>query len=338
MDLSYIYSSRKKSAQKEPGKRPNLVLISIISGILLVIAGVIIFFGLQVKTEDLEIKKTYEDCAQILNRSQDGKLVLSICVKKDGRMIVVWENLPEETDTLKIYRRKVGESSPSLWLEIPVSSRSGSTEVSAPGDQNQYFYQAEAVSKSGKVVWNSTTAPIQYNSTNPAATPSNTATPAATSTNNSTPPPPTTPPSTPPPQATSTPSPTTPPPQTTSTPPSPPAESNDTSTIYYYTPSGQISGTSTISTANFWVQHVNRKIEIGWQNLPANTDKIVVMRSTNESSGYATFLTVSDPNITSDFIRLDDHTINTTYYYKMSIYAGASLLGSYGPILLEALQ
>lgn len=343
MDLSYIYDARKKPLPKEPKKKPNLIIIGVGVGVLVLVGGLIMYFVLKTRTENLSPEKTLEDCAQILNRSQAGKLVLSICVKKNGNMSVIWENLPEGTRSLKIYRRKTGEGSLSLWAEIPVTSRSGSVEVKNPGGASDYFYQAEAVTGSGAVLWDSTTAPIQYSgtggsvaavgtSTQNVSTGGSQSSPGIAPTGQTNPPPPSTPPA-----STSSGTPPPPPPSSGGTIPASSSPGEVPGQIYYYTPSGQISGTSTPETAIFWVQHVNKKIEIGWQNLPTGTTKIVVLRSLSENLEYVTLLTQTDPNIQSDFIRLDDHTINQAYYYKMKVYSGSSLTNTYGPVLLPAL-
>ncbi|TSC82053.1 MAG: hypothetical protein G01um101420_583 [Parcubacteria group bacterium Gr01-1014_20] len=340
MDLGYIYNARKRPSLKTPEGKPNLVVIGAAVGILILIGGVVTYFVLRTRTENISPAKTLEECAQVLTRSQEGKLVLSICVKKNGNMSVIWENLPEGTKSLKIYRRKTGESTDSLWAEIATNSRSGSAEIKNPGGASDYFYKAEALGATGKVLWDSETASIQYSSTG-----SNTTTPGASTP--STPPggsqsPQNNTPTSPPPVATppadpgpSTPPPSTPPGGETTPTSSPPSEVPGQT--YYYTPSGQVSGTSTPETAIFWVRHVNKKIEIGWQNLPAGTTKIVIQRSLFENSGYETLLTQNNPNIQSDFIRLDDHSINQAYYYQMKTYSGSSLTNTYGPILLVGL-
>ena len=340
MDLGYIYTARKRPSLKTPEGKPNLVVIGAAVGILILIGGVVTYFVLKTRTENISPAKTLEECAQVLTRSQDGKLVLSICVKKNGNMSVIWENLPEGTKSLKIYRRKTGESADSLWAEIPTTSRSGSAERKNPGGASDYFYKTEALGATGKVLWDSEAAPIQYSGTGgsvitPGATPPNTPPSGNQSPPGSTPtsppppvaPPPSTPPSTPPPSEGTTP---------TSSPASGPPSEVPGQT-YYYTPSGQVSGTSTPETATFWVRHVNKKIEIGWQNLPAGTTKIVVERSLSENSGYETLLIQNNPNIQSDFIRLDDHSINQAYYYRMKTYTGSSLTNTYGPLLLGGL-
>lgn len=121
-------------------------------------------------------------------------------------------------------------------------------------------------------------------------------------------------------------------------PPPPPPPPNDTSTIIYYTPSGQVAGTSSIPTITFWVQHVNEKIEIGWQNIPSSTTKLIISRSKTETSGYEQLFIQQDPiTAGNDFIRLEDNTIHVSYYYKMEARTNTSLINTYGPTFLPGL-
>ncbi|GEM_PF-956367 len=151
-----------------------------------------------------------------------------------------------------------------------------------------------------------------------------------------------------PPQPPASPAPTGTPPVNPN-PPAPAASSTATSTIpksiptgtvsvavqgMYYSPDGTPTGSGT-QEANFWVLHVNDAVEIGWQNLPANTNDIIVYRSASASGPWVKLLEQKNPIITEpSFVRLADNTIGTTYYYRLDAYAGAAQIATYGPVLL----
>lgn len=339
MDLGYIYEARKPK-KDEPTKdtKKKLYFWIVVAGILaaILVATAAYLMITTEKVEEIAPIDLIKDCEKTLSRSQDGELVIMICVKKDGSLSLVWQNMPEITRTVDIYRLHSDGESLELWRTVSIFGSNGSLELEQQTGSNASSYRFEIRDESGTVVWSSTMEGVVntdsegVEETTTTTTSNTTSAPQATAV---TPPPTQTPPA---PQTTST---ITPPPvippENTST--SPVVEPPPDGQIIYYTPSGEISGTSTPQTASFWVGHVNKKIEIGWQNLPEDTTKIKVWRSESENSDYELLLTQQDPKINSDYIRLDDHTISTDHYYKMELYAGTSLTQTYGPLLLEGL-
>lgn len=327
----------KENKPKFKGSR-RFYLIA--GGVALVLIGGIIggyyIFRSQIVEEQGPIELA-EDCEKTLNSYKDGKLSVILCVKKDGSLAIFWQNLPKDTKTLNIYR-KDGETGDSvLWKTVNVTGESGSLNLGKE-EGGPATYTVEGVGASGSTNWSSVGNTASAGAAGSQSSTSQTST-SSPQTTNPTIPPTTPPPTTPPPSqnstSTTTPPPTTPPPATSSTPPTtPPA---DTSTIYYYTPSGQISGTSSVSIASFWVQHVNKKIEIGWQNIPSSTTKIIIYRSQLESSGYTKLLEQTNL-LTSYVIRLEDNAVTENYYYRMEAKNGSTLIATYGPVYLPALE
>lgn len=262
--------------------------------------------------------------------------------KKGNVLLVRWENLPADAALLEIFRSKSGEDKWLLWrtLEIASSSvdRGGEDIALTRADRGNFFYYGEVTSaplrspsgpSAGEVLWTSLPAAPTLA---PAAPP-----PSSSPTLSGAPPPAAS-------QAT-----TTPPSQSATTtvaslpqggaPPPPPPQPGAAETItYYYTPQGQVSGSSAVDAAQFWVHHTDQKIEIGWQNLPTSTTKIIVFRSPNDSGPWGAILTQQNPDPAGPFkIKLDDETLRSAQYYKLEARAGADILAAYGPILLPAL-
>lgn len=336
----YEKNPRKSSPEKKPkftGSKKFYIEAGIAA--FLIIGGLLTFYfvyksGITGESTTVEL---LEDCAKTLNSYKDGKLSVILCVKEDGSLAIFWQNLPKDTKTLNIYRTDEDSGESVLWRTVEVTGESGSLNLGRE-EGGSATYTVESVSESGNTSWSSVgntpstgttgSSPSGENPTNPSGSqdPNN---PGQQN------PPSTPPPSTPPgqtPTSTATPPPTTPPPVSTST-SNPP---NDTSTIYYYTPSGQVSGTSSISAASFWVQHVNQKIEIGWQNIPSSTTKIIIYRSESEASGYAKLL--EQTNLETNYvIRLEDNAVHEDHYYKMEAKDGSTLISTYGPVFLEGL-
>ena len=102
----------------------------------------------------------------------------------------------------------------------------------------------------------------------------------------------------------------------------------------YYNPQIQVTGYGA-DKGDFWVQHINQSIEIGWQNLPVNTDGIVVVRSPDQDGPWSQILKEQNPGISGSYsLQLVDGTIGDPYYYEMSAYQGTNLLETYGPAYL----
>ncbi len=336
-----MYAKRraKTEEKKEPPKQ-RAILYIVIGAAIILIVGIGWFAYSYLKGRILPTDLTKE-CARTLESRTEGNLLVVLCVKKDGDLFLIWKNLPVETTSINIYRTDASGGAPSLWKTVTVTGENGSLNIGSEGDSQGYAFGFEAADTSGNVKWSSPNTP----SSPPGGTPGSGT--GATSSGsgqgqtgtppNQTPPtsnPVTSQPPTPTSSQTSTPPPSnTLPPTPTSTP-----SGYDTSTYVYYTPSGQVSGTSSIPTANFWVKHVNKIIEIGWQNIASSTNRIIIYRSKIETGDYGQLFVQENPVVNgSDFIRLDDHTINESYYYKMEAKNNSTVLATYGPVLLPAL-
>ncbi len=238
--------------------------------------------------------------------------------KKSNLVVIRWGNLPAGTTKLNIFISKKSSNNWSLWQTVSISSdelSGGSTSFNANSTiaGGGYSFYAEAQPGNGLgPLWTSS-------STNPTS---------------GTPPTPPTP-GTPPP-STAPPPPASPPPPPP--PPAPPsAPSGNPSGTTYYTPSGGISGSLVPQTANFWVQHVNNKsLEIGWQNIPADADDVIIYRSQNSGGPWVQILDQKNP-ASSYSIGLVDNTLYDTYYYKMDVFRGGSQIAEYGPVVLPPL-
>jgi hypothetical protein len=114
-----------------------------------------------------------------------------------------------------------------------------------------------------------------------------------------------------------------------------PTESAPPNGIPYYTPQGKLSGYGFAPTGNFWVNNVNRSIEIGWQNLPAGFSSVAVLRSTTVTGPWEEILTQADPAPSSTYsLQLIDNSVNTPFYYEMTAASGTETVATYGPIYL----
>ena len=266
-------------------------------------------------------------------------VTLTIQKSAGGNTLTVqWENLPENTAALDIFRSTKGKNNWSLWKTIPLAAGefgSGSIGFNIGNATfNNYSFYIEAVNNgSGNGNGNPTNGLGETilwisSSTTPVVT---TSTPSAPPASN---PPGETPPSTPsssPPNPGNSPPPETGTPPTTTTPTStpPPAPQG----IPYYTPQVQISGYGSSQAGSFWVQHIDQKIEIGWQNLPSQTTSVVVLRSQNQDGPWFTVLAEENPS-ESYSIQIVDNTLGQTYYYELNSLAGSTTLATYGPVTL----
>ena len=332
----YEESRRKKYSPALSEKKPKNIKRTyyIVGGIISFIftaAAIIIFY--QSRTIQVADAPTLADCSRTIDGFRDSQLEVIICVRQDGTLILLWENLPEGTQKIDIYRTDERSGEWELWRSIPVSETSGGVEIGIEGPGN-FKYYFETLDSGGSTTWISENAPSSSASTNnednnSSENTTSTLSPPSNENTNASPTssPPAPNPQTPPIDENVDASPT----SSLSTPP-PPVEEG-----VYYTPDGQVVSTSTIDLGNFWVQHVNKRIEIGWKNLPDGTDKIVVDRSRTETGGYGQFLEIKNP-LGSNTIRLVDNTIHENYYYKMSTLDGTLILETYGPMFLPILE
>lgn len=273
----------------------------------------------------------------IINPSETKKPEVHL-YKKHGGLILSWNNLPSGTEYVNIYRSKRGEEKWTKWKTVDLGENSldgGFISVKSGDDLNGYVFYAEAVmiaensgSGSGEndefasgeiILWTSSstvleapppTSPINATTTGPAA-PNET---------------PTSTPSDSPPQT---------PENQTSTPSLPSSTENNIPEEVYYTPSGEIAGSVPAQTETFWVTHVNRNIEIGWQNIP-DSKTVIVYRSLYENGSWSELLRQNDPP-SAYSMRLIDNTLGTSHYYRMEALTSAGT-SKYGPIFLPALE
>ncbi len=249
---------------------------------------------------------------------------------KDGKTLILsWQNLPIGTSQIDVFRAKLACESWSKWKTTAIQDpSSGSVEIKANENISSDCFYFKAISGSGAQTWSSAPqgqiaylsggSPLPQGQTNGPETPSQ--------------PPPATPTSTSQPQPTSTPPP--PPPQ------NPTSTSNPTTTYSYYNPQGGgTTSTNPVHTENFWVEHVNQRIEIGWQNMPSGTDKIVVSRSAVSEGLWTKLFEQQGPFENKPYvIRLLDETINSPRYYKLEAFSSSgATLQTFGPLLLSAL-
>ena len=260
---------------------------------------------------------------------------LTFQIKNNQTITFIWKYLPEGTECVKIYRAPKETQNWLFWKKICLSDKSlTSGEVDlilGKGEKaGDYDYYGEAVDGNDDPLWRSPGTPA----TPPPPPPQTSSTPPTTP-----PPPGTTPPS-----STSTPQPTSTSPTTnpTSTPPTtvvpPPSLPLCPPGIpCYYTPQLSLSGTSTPSTASFWVHHIDDDIELGWQNLPTSTTKVIASRATSENSPWVELLRQQN-SVQTDYyrIRFADETLYQTRYYKIDLYTGTQKTGTHGPLLLSA--
>lgn len=249
--------------------------------------------------------------------------------KEKNVFIITWKNLPDGTTRLDVYRSKTGTNNWSLWKSVSIPSgtlTNGSIQITLqPGETTAgySYYYAEAVDSDNKLaggqsLW--TTPPLPL-------TPITTLPPPLLNTAGGLP--------TAPPAISPTPAstPTSVAPQNGSLPPV--NTTTAPSGIIYYTPQGSISGTGSPQTENFWVKIVNRAIEIGWQNLPHEADKLIVSRSQNSTGPWNEILAQQTPAYNGPYyIRVADATLDKPSYYKMEVFSLSTIIATYGPIFL----
>ncbi len=255
---------------------------------------------------------------------------------KGNTLVVQWANLPEDTVALDIFRSTKGKNNWSLWKSITLSGNqfSGGNAQFDIGNAtfSNYSFYVEATGNGGNggnggqnainplgqnILWiSSSTEPTVTTSTLPSEPENNGPQPSSTIPSENTP-------------TSSPPSQTPPSDNTSSTPPPPPSGTP------YYNPQIQISGYGAGQAGSFWVQHIDQKIEIGWQNLPPQTTSIVVLRGANDDGPWLEVLNQENPGPSGSYsIQIVDNTLNHPYYYEMQALAGSSVIATYGPAYL----
>lgn len=110
--------------------------------------------------------------------------------------------------------------------------------------------------------------------------------------------------------------------------------SSSTSGNPYYNPQIQVTGYGT-ANGSFWVDHANQSIEIGWQDLPAVVDSIIVARSQDKTGPWNQILAQKNPSPSGSYsLQLVDGSLGDPYYYEMTAFTGTTTVGIYGPIYL----
>lgn len=281
-------------------------------------------------------------------------ITLTIVKSAAGNSLYVqWQNLPGNTTAINIFRGKTNSTSSwELWKTLNISAgggENGNASIDLGSSlENGYSFYVEAVTNgagggengngngSSTVLWvSSSTTPIIATSTPPETPPSNGNNPPADN---------------PPASPSSTPSSTSP------TEPSSPSSTNPGGGNNgngggggtggggsgnnppqgnpYYNPQVQITGYGT-APGDFWVQHVNQSIEIGWQNLPAQVTSIVVARSQSSDGPWNTIISQQNPGTSGSYsLQLVDNTIGDPYYYEMTAFNGTTTIATYGPAYL----
>lgn len=310
--------------------RRSFVIVVVIA--LLVVASYFFFAGVPTRTSPAADTPS----PSLSPTPEDPNLPkVTFEVKGKSILLVKWRNLSEDIAYLTIYRKKITGGAWANWKKINLEKgeTTGSRElqIEKGDDIYNYSFSAGGSNSSGQTVWTSPAVQaVPYTEPPPPPPPTQASPPPPEGT-----PPPagsggssTSPQASPPPPAPA------PPPSPTPSPPSasPPPEGY-TGPISYY-PSGAAVAAS--STDNFWVLHVNQRIEVGWQNIPPNANQAVVYRSSNSGSPW-NFLMQQNPPSDPYFIRLVDDTLNDPYYYKLDLLQNGQLVTTYGPVLLTPL-
>jgi hypothetical protein len=324
------YSSPSSSPQRAP-KNNKKTAVFICIGIAVLI-GAAFFIARSARTPQKTPIPSSPSNASAVPPAPIPKPTPSIAIfvqkTKNGiRLTVQWEHLPDGTVKIEIFRT-TNPNSPGVLIDtFMIASSSlagGSASFDLTGKKQDGYYYGTAAGDDGLPLFKSTpTTPVNVSST-PASQPA----PSSNSGNGASEPPPSSPSSSPQTQNGNA-----PPENNTS-------GGTDTSTVTYYTPQGDISGTaSTTATENFLVQHVDQKIQIGWQNLPIDTDLIVVSRSASDDGPWVAVLTQNNPVVDAPYsVQIVDDTLGDAYYYKMDGYGDNGATSTYGPILLGPLS
>jgi hypothetical protein len=261
--------------------------------------------------------------------------LVTVAIQKStsgNSFVVQWENLPNGTVALEIFRGKTGTdpSTWTLWNTIQLSPDqlvNGNATINL-GLENEdgYSFYEEAVTGGDPgntpPLWtSSSTVPVVTTSTPPTLPPNN----------------PNQPPENPGNESSSTNSTSTNPNTPDNNPSSTPGSGNSPTTptgTPYYNPEVQISGYGN-APGDFWLQHVNQSIEIGWQNLPPDIGTIVVTRSQDSNGPWNTLITQQNPGTSGSYsLQIVDNTINQPYYYEMTAFNGTTTIATYGPVYL----
>ena len=255
-----------------------------------------------------------------------------------NQFVVSWQNLPNGSVLLNVYRKTQTALDWSLWKTVtlaPGELANGSFTFSI-GNQTfgGYSFYAQATGQNGEttgtnasgttptVLWESSSTIPTVTTSTPSTTGGTPTTPTSTATSTS--------PTTNPTSTTPTPS------STSSSTPSSGTPSTTQSGIPYYNPQVQLSGYGNPPSGNFWAQYVNGGIELGWQGLPSNVTNIIITRSNAQTGPWAVLMTQGNPAPSSTYtIQVVDQNVNQPTYYEMTAYQGSSTVATYGPVYLN---
>lgn len=259
---------------------------------------------------------------------------ISLIVKDKETVTLEWRYLPLNAVEIEIYRAKQKTGKWSKWKTVNVLGNldSGRIEIAVNDgtDPTTYIYYFEVFSGSGETLLNTSSTPIIAEIPPPPPPPPGP--PPA-------PLPPPGPPAPPPPPPGS-PAPPPPPPPPPSPPPPGTQNQTSTATSTLYTPQGDpVQPAPTGHTEHFWVEHVNQRIEIGWQNLASSTAKASVSRSANSTGPWTKILEQQGPPITNPYvIQILDEAIDQSFYYRLETRNSSNaVIETFGPVLLGPL-
>lgn len=271
---------------------------------------------------------------------QGASVILQYDLTDPKLVNVLWQQIQGSNATINIYRSRDSKTW-ELWKQVQVKERDGRlTLQTADGElARDYQYYVEVVGDDGTKTVVLPPSPLVPPTPDPRQPGSTTTT--STSPGGS----PVTPPGATPPTTSTTP---TQPAATSTTPTStstatttvaPPATTGQPYTSYY-SPNGQLSGTSSIPliTDPFWARHFGNAIEIGWQNLPADTTSVWISRSASISGPWEQLLHHDNvAGIPSGSLRFIDSSIHEDHYYLLEGVKPNNATTTLGPILLRAI-
>lgn len=256
------------------------------------------------------------------------KITKILLTKKNKNTVTLaWENLPENTAFINLYRTKIGSDAWMFWKKVSVDASAlaaGAVDIALGRTETTdgYEFYAEATTNggggtNGEVLWTSTSTVVTLPPTTP-------------------------PPGTPQSPTSSTPTPPTPTPTSTSPSGTPSSTTGGSQQpLYpagatpYYNPQSAFTGYTTPQSATFWVEHVDDRIRIGWQNLPTGTNRVIVSRSLVQNGPWEKLLEQQNPVVTGPYtIQIVDSAVTQDHYYRLETFNGTQSLGIFGPVFL----
>ena len=270
--------------------------------------------------------------APVIKIVPDPVVTLTIQRSKGANNLIIdWQNLPSGTTALNIFRGlKNSTSGWSLWRSVFIRSDqlgSGSLSLNlGTASVSPYSFYIEAVNGNGGGAGANTSSTVLWTSslTQPSVTAS-----AVQGI-----PPSAVPSQSPPSSSTNNPAPAPAPSPSLASAPAPAPTPSGTP---FYNPQVQVEGYQQQQAQNFWVQHVDQKIQIGWQNLPPTTNNLVIFRAPNQDGPWSVVLSQKNPGVNGAYsIQIVDNTLGQPYYYEMNAAADNVTIATYGPVYLAS--